>query len=61
MVKIHISTELFFSTAFVVLSVVFTDLYGLVGVTYAHTVNYVLYLICMISVTRYYFKTIPSE
>ena len=61
MVKVHVGTEIFFSSAFVILSVVFTNAFGLVGVAYAHALNYALYLGCMLLVTRHYFGTIPRH
>ncbi|MGF1883295.1 O-antigen translocase [Vibrio splendidus] len=50
--KTVISTEIFFSITFAVLSVVFVDLFGLVGVSYAYAINYLFHLITMFFVTR---------
>lgn len=52
MTKIFIYTEIVFSILFVVLSIVFVDYFGLVGVTYAFCLNYFLYLIVMIFIFR---------
>lgn len=50
--KTVISTEIFFSITFAFLSVVFVDLFGLVGVSYAYATNYLFHLITMFFVTR---------
>ena len=52
MTKSFIYTEIGFSILFVVLSVVFVDYFGLVGVTYAFSLNYFLHLIVMIFIFR---------
>ena len=52
MTKVFIITEIVFSVLFVVLSVVFIDSFGLVGITYAFSLNYFLYLIMMILIFR---------
>jgi O-antigen/teichoic acid export membrane protein len=44
-VKSFIFTEVFFTMLFVILSILFIDEYGLVGITYAYVINYLLYLI----------------
>jgi polysaccharide transporter, PST family len=52
MTKIFIVTEIVFSLSFVLLSVVFINWYGLVGVTMAFAVNYFLYLSAMLFIFR---------
>ncbi len=52
MTKIFIYTEIVFSILFVVLSIVFINYFGLVGVTYAFSLNYFIYLIVMIFIFR---------
>lgn len=52
MTKVFIYTEIGFSVLFVVLSIIFIDNFGLVGITYAFSVNYFLYLIMMILIFR---------
>lgn len=52
MTKTFITTEIAFSLSFVLLSFWFVDQYGLVGMSYAFAVNYVLYFLVMILVTR---------
>ena len=52
MTKVFIYTEIGFSVLFVLLSIVFIDSFGLVGITYAFSVNYFLYLIMMILIFR---------
>lgn len=45
-------TEIIFSAINVVLSILFINIYGLVGVTIAFSINYLLYLITMIFIFR---------
>lgn len=52
MTKIFIFTEIFFNTLFVFLSVCFVSYFGLVGVTYAYLINYILYLAIMYFIFR---------
>lgn len=52
MTKVFIYTEIGFSVLFVILSIVFIDSFGLIGITYAFSVNYFLYLIMMILIFR---------
>ena len=52
MTKIFIYTEIVFSILFIVLSIVFINYFGLVGVTYAFSLNYFLHLIVMIFIFR---------
>lgn len=56
MTKIFIYTEIVFSILFVVLSIVFINYFGLVGVTYAFSLNYFLHLIVMIFIFRRKFE-----
>ena len=52
MTKIFIYTEIGFSALFVLLSIYFIDTFGLIGITYAFSLNYFLYLIVMIFIFR---------
>lgn len=52
MTKVFIYTEVLFSTLFVGLSLLFVDKFGLVGITYAYALNYLLYLFMMIFIFR---------
>ena len=52
MTKVFIYTEVLFSALFVGLSILFVDKFGLVGITYAYSLNYFLYLIMMIFIFR---------
>lgn len=52
MTKIYISLEILGSLSFVLLSLYFIDNYGLVGITYAYTLNYLLYMFVMIYIFR---------
>ncbi|MFA0221886.1 O-antigen translocase [Vibrio splendidus] len=52
MMKEFIVTEIVFSISFVVFSVLFINKFGLIGVTYAHVINYILYFITVYFVTR---------
>lgn len=56
MTRIFIYTEVCFSILFVLLSIYFIDTFGLVGITYAFSLNYFLYLIVMIFIFRKYTK-----
>ncbi|MEW6600577.1 MAG: O-antigen translocase [Nitrospirota bacterium] len=47
MTKLFISTDIVFSLSFLGLSMLFINLYGVVGVTYAFALNYLLYLLVM--------------
>lgn len=47
MTKLFISTEIIFAASFYGLTVLFTHLYGLEGVTIAHAVNYAVYWVMM--------------
>ena len=52
MTREFIYTEVFFSVSFVILSVIFIDRFGLVGITYAYSVNYFIYLLIMIFIFK---------
>jgi len=52
MTRVFIYTEIGFSVLFVMLSIVFIDSFGLIGITYAFSLNYFLYLIMMILIFR---------
>lgn len=52
MVRTYITLEILGSLSFVVLSIYFIDNYGLIGITYAYTLNYILYMFIMIYVFR---------
>ena len=52
MTKAFIFTEIICSLCFVILSILFVNSYGLIGMTYAYTLNYILYLITMLFVVR---------
>ena len=52
MTKVFIYTEVLFSALFVGLSILFVDKFGLVGITYAYALNYLLYLVMMIFIFR---------
>ena len=52
MTKTFIYTEVIFNCSFMILSVVMIDNYGLIGVTYAYSLNYLFYLICMIYIWK---------
>jgi PST family polysaccharide transporter len=45
MTRLYILSEIFFAWSFVGLTIVFIDIYGLIGVTIAFMVNYLVYLI----------------
>lgn len=45
MTKVYVFSEVFFSISFVFLSIFLIDSYGLIGITYAYTINYILYFI----------------
>ncbi len=56
MTKVFIITEIVFSILFVILTIFFVDTFGLIGVTYAFSLNYLLYLIIMIFIFRREFR-----
>ncbi|MDK2091363.1 O-antigen translocase [Aliarcobacter butzleri] len=52
MTKIFISTEILFSFLFVILSILFINGFGLLGITYAFSLNYLIYFITMIFIFK---------
>lgn len=52
MTREFIATEVIFSASFVLMSMVMTNHFGLVGVTYAYALNYTLYFLAVAVVTR---------
>lgn len=52
MSKTYISLEILGSLSFVLLSIYFVDNYGLVGITYAYALNYLIYMFVMIYIFR---------
>jgi len=48
----YVSTEIVFSALFPALSILFIDIYGLIGVTYAYTLNYLAYLLTLSFIVR---------
>lgn len=52
MIATFVVTEIFFSSLFVFLSFYLVDAYGLVGVTYAFSINYALYLLTMVFIVK---------
>jgi PST family polysaccharide transporter len=56
MTKSFVVTEVIFSASLVFLSIVMTDNYGLVGVTYAHTLNYTMYLFAVAILTQRFWR-----
>lgn len=52
MAKTFIATEVVFSGLFVVLGYLFMNLNGVVGITQAYFVNYVIYTVCMVVIFR---------
>jgi PST family polysaccharide transporter len=56
MTKVFIYTEILFSALFVLLSILFVNNFGLIGITYAFSLNYFLYLVVMIFIFRKRFE-----
>ena len=52
MTKVFIITEILFSILFIVLSILFIRYFGLIGITYAFSLNYLIYFIVMIFIFR---------
>lgn len=52
MTKLFVVTEIVFSVSFVVLSIIFIDNFGLIGITYAFALNYLFYLVTMIFIFK---------
>jgi PST family polysaccharide transporter len=56
MTKVFIYTEVLFSALFVLLCILFVNNFGLIGITYAFSLNYFLYLVVMIFIFRKRFE-----
>ena len=52
MTRVFIYTEIGFSIVFVLSSIIFMNNFGLVGITYAFSLNYLLYFIMMLLTFR---------
>jgi PST family polysaccharide transporter len=52
MIKVVVYTEIIFSISFVLFSVYFIEKFGLIGVTYAFSLNYLLHFMTMIYIFR---------
>jgi len=52
MMLAYVITEILFSATFFLLSIVLVSRYGLVGVSYAHAINYAAYLVVVWYLTR---------
>ena len=52
MTKLYIGTEILFSISFVVLSLFFTDAFGLVGMSYSFALNYAIYLVVIVVLVK---------
>lgn len=52
MAKSFMATEIIFSVSFVLLSFILVEYFGLVGMSYAYAINYLLYLIAMLFVVK---------
>ena len=52
MIKAFIITEILFSGLFYLLTIILTELNGIIGVTQAHLINYLIYLVTMIILFR---------
>lgn len=61
MTRAFVVTELLFSATFVLLAFILVNRHGLVGVAYAYTVNYSLYLGCIVVVTRRFWRPLSSS
>jgi PST family polysaccharide transporter len=61
MTKAYIFIQFFVSTSFVLLSYLFINLYGLVGVSIAHFVNYIICLVVMIWIFKDMFFRLEIE
>lgn len=57
MTKTFIYSEIFFTLSLVLMAFAFTNIFGLIGMTYAHALNYTIYLIFVYFVYRNYKKT----
>jgi len=52
MTRIFIYTEILFNTSFVIGAYIFIKYFGLIGITYAYSLNYLLYLAMMVYIFR---------
>lgn len=52
MMKTYIGTEIIFSTSFVLLSIWFVSEFGLIGMSYSFALNYIIYFIVILIVTK---------
>jgi PST family polysaccharide transporter len=52
MVRVFIATEIIFTISKLLLSFLFINSYGLVGVTYAHAINYFIYLLIILVIFK---------
>jgi polysaccharide transporter, PST family len=61
-VKMYLITEVLFSVSYLVFSLVFIKIYGVIGTTYAYSLNYFLYLILFVFLFRnFIFKADGSQ
>lgn len=60
MTRAFVITEVVFSATFVALAYGLIRLYGLEGVAYAYTINYVLYLVCVAVLTKHFWLPISD-
>lgn len=56
MMKSFVTTEIFFSLNFFLLSIIFIDNFGLVGMSYSFALNYLIYFFTMIFITKKYWS-----
>jgi O-antigen/teichoic acid export membrane protein len=54
MIRVSIYTELGYNIVFVVLGLFFIDNFGLIGITYAYVISYIIYLCIMIVIFKFY-------
>ena len=52
MTKEYITTEVIFAISYIVLSFIFLHLNGVVGITQAYLLNYIVYLLCMVGIFK---------
>ena len=57
MTKIYIFTEIFFSILFIIITIIFIEKFGFIGISYSFSLHSLLYLIYLILILNYfYFK-----
>jgi PST family polysaccharide transporter len=61
MMRLFIITEFFFSASFIVISLIFLNNFGLVGIAYGYALNYTLYLIFLIAYFRRNLRTLVRQ